>query len=396
MFGKIKQLFLLVLLAVTVISYLDVFNSYDESIYVSSSLSNYILILTVICFLLNFSINCLSNKYIKMASIFLFVIALNTAITMAFFNTSTYVGDLKNIAIPFVAVCIGYNMDINRKFLMFIYYMYGILLLAVSASLISNNIGGLVIVDTYQIASKNALGVMISSYVAIVLPILLVDNIKRPIKYFFIALCAMFFIVLLTIRARASTMTFFFTIAIFIVEVLRHGGETHSRAARKIVVIGVLLLIAIPILSTVFEPLGTYIHNSLFQNVEDDVTTGRMDRNVVAINFISDHLFLGRLTTPTSYEWIHNYVLRVLAEYGIFFSAILIILYFYLVIKVLVRILRKNPLSANCIGYWALLPPIMLSLIEPLFPYGPGTSVLLAYILLGYSLKQEATGCFEW
>ena len=393
MFGKIKQLFLLVLLAVTVISYLDVFNSYDS---VSSSLSNYVLILTGICFLLNFNINCLSNKYIKTTFIFLIIIVLNAAITTSFFNTSTYFNDLRNVAIPFIAVCIGYNMNFNRKFLMFTYFMYGILLLAVSASLISNNIGGLVIVDTYQIASKNALGVMISSYVAIVLPLLLVDNIKRPIKYFFIALCAMFFIVLLTIRARASTMTFFFTIAIFIFEVLRHGGETHSRAARKIVIIGVLLLLAIPILSTVFEPLGTYIHNSLFQNVEDDVTTGRMDRNVVAINFISDHPFFGRLTTPASYSWIHNYVLRVLAEYGIFFSAILIILYFYLVIKVLVRILRKNPLSANCIGYWALLPPIMLSLIEPLFPYGPGTSVLLAYILLGYSLKQEATGCFEW
>ena len=143
MLGKIKQLFLVALLAVTVISYLDAFNSYGSVNYVSSSLSNYIFLLTGICFLLNFSINCLSNKYIKTASIFLFVVAINTAITMAFFNTSTYFDDLKNIAIPFVAVCIGYNMNFSRKFLMFIYFMYGILLLAVSASLISNNIGGL-------------------------------------------------------------------------------------------------------------------------------------------------------------------------------------------------------------------------------------------------------------
>lgn len=384
-----KKILLLLLLSVTVVSYADRFNSFDDENYVASSISNYVYLLTALSFLLCASINQIrSNKHIRVTFFCLVIITINTFLTEAIFHTSVYWSDMKNIGIPFIALCIGYSVEFNKKFLLTIFYVYGLLMLGVCFSLIMNNIGGFIIADTYQVTSKNALGVMMSSYIAVILPLLLDDDIKKIHKIFFLGICAMFFVILMTIRARASTMTFFFTVFIFVFEMLKHAGDKHSRLAKRIITICVVLLIALPFLSNVFEPLGNYLHNSLFQNVEDDVTTGRMDRNEVAVEFIKNNLLLGRLSTPSNFAWVHNYVLRVLAEYGVFFSAILLYLYFYFVVKIMKLFLRKNPLQFDSIGFWATLPPIMLSFVEPLFPYGPGTSVLLTFLLLGYSLKR--------
>jgi hypothetical protein len=251
-----------------------------------------------------------------------------------------------------------------------------------------NNIGGFMITDDYKIVSKNALGAMMSSYIAIILPLYLVSDLKKINKLIYFSICVLFFLILLTIRARASTMTVFFTFGIFIFEVVFHGRKEHANVAKKVVIIGLIILCTLPIITMVFEPFGDYIRSSLFQNVEYDVTTGRIIRNEVAIEFLSENLFLGRLGSPATFEWVHNYMLRVLAEYGLAFGLIIVIFYLYLVFTIMNYFLKNNPLTYSSIGLWGLLPPIMLSFIEPLFPYGPGTSVLFAYLLLGFSIKK--------
>lgn len=390
MFEKLQKVLLWILLIVVAISYLDIFNSYDD-LYVASSLSKYILALTAVCFLISFNINCLRNRYIKTSVLFIIIIAINAIAIHLIFDTNVYFMELKNVAIPLIALFIGYNIRFSPKYMTTIYITYGVTLLAVGISLIINNIGALVITDLYKVASKNALGVMMASYVAIALPLLLSQKHRPAIKLLYLVLCIAFFIVLLTIRARASTITVFFTVAIFIIEILVKGKNDYPGLSRKIITAGIIILLLMPILSATVYPVNEYIHNSLFLNVEDDVTTGRLTRNKAALDFLlGGNLFLGRLENAANFEWVHNYFLRVLAEYGLVFGLILVIFYFYLLIKTLKFFLHKDVLQLNSIGLWALLPPLMLSFIEPLFPYGPGTSVLLTYILLGWSIKEAS------
>ena len=84
---------------------------------------------------------------------------------------------------------------------------------------------------------------------------------------------------------------------------------------------------------------------------------------------------------------VHNYPLRVLYEYGLFFSLPIISYYAYSLILVLRKSLKSNIRSINCIGYFLVMVPFIISFGEPTLPFGPGTATLLNFILFGYSLK---------
>ena len=388
MLDKFRNIITLSLLCLIAISYHVVFSPVDA---VKTILSPQILFLTVLTFIVTFNKDFFSFKYLKLIFFVLILVGINGVICDCYFYDKRYYSDLRDIIIPFAALCIGYNIKISDKFFLWLLFLYGgILIFYSSISQISTNIGGLVITDDYKIPSKNAIGAMLSSFIAASLPVLLAENYKRIIRFFLGFLLLSAFVVLVTIRARASTMTGFFAILIYVILVLKNMKNGYNKAGRAIITIGIAALVIASVSSVLFQTVGDYIYNSLFQNVEGDVTTGRMERNTIALNYLTDHLLLGSLDTGTRLPWVHNYFLRVLTDYGLLFSFPLLLLYVFFLIKIILRFFSSNILSYHTTGYWAVLTLLMLSFVEPLFPFSPGTAVFFSFVLLGYSLKQHS------
>jgi hypothetical protein len=119
------------------------------------------------------------------------------------------------------------------------------------------------------------------------------------------------------------------------------------------------------------------------------VSAGRIDRNIAAIKFISDYPVFGQLTNSLYLDWVHNYVLLKLSQYGILGSFPLLCLYFYLIWTIIIKISRIREFRIEHSGYMAMIIPIIISLMEPSFPFGPGSVQVIVYFMLGYSLKNS-------
>lgn len=386
MFDKIRNILVLALMCLVAVSYHNTFSPPDAA---QTTLAMPIFYLTVVTFFVTLKTDVLKMKYFGTLVVLYVIVIVDALLCNAIFGTNALFSELKDLTIPFVALCIGYNIKISKKYLIWLLFAYGIILLFyASASQIANNIGGFVITDDYKIPSKNAIGAMLSSFIGALLPIVISKDIKKVFKIGSIILILASAVVLVTIRARASTMTFFFTVAIFVYEIIRNSKYGYQKEARLAIVLIISSIVVIPLLGVAIEPIGNYLYNSLFQNVEGDVTTGRMSRNFAAIDYFLEKPLSGTLGTNDTLLWVHNYLLRVLSSYGIIFGLVFVIIYIYFLIKLIKRFFTRGCLSVESIGYWSVVPMILLSFVEPLFPYAPGTAVLLTYILLGHSLKE--------
>jgi len=120
----------------------------------------------------------------------------------------------------------------------------------------------------------------------------------------------------------------------------------------------------------------------------DAVSSGRIDRNSAALRFISEYPMFGQLTTPYYFNWVHNYVLLKVSQYGLLGSFPLLFLYFYLIWTIIRKISKIREFGTEHFGYMVMIIPITISLFEPSFPYGPGSVQAIVYFMFGYSLKN--------
>lgn len=61
---------------------------------------------------------------------------------------------------------------------------------------------------------------------------------------------------------------------------------------------------------------------------------------------------------------------------------------FYIIIFILKNIRRASVVNFEQIGVYLLIIPFIISLLEPSFPFGPGSVQVFTYILFGYSLNK--------
>ena len=191
---------------------------------------------------------------------------------------------------------------------------------------------------------------------------------------------------LLIIRARSAFVAVVFCSLVLIWLSLR------TRVSLKIIVGAISL--GIVILYLYGELKFPQFLSEFFLGAEDlsdlnSVSSGRIERNQAAINFISDYPLFGQLKTDHYLEWVHNYVLLVVSRYGIIGSFLLLILYFYLSFVIVINILKIKELGLEHIGYFVLIIPFFISLLEPTFPYGPGSVQVIAFFMFGYALKNS-------
>lgn len=376
--------FLLLIFLITISSHPTIVEiSKSAGIEQGTILSRYIILMFGLLFVLCFNLRSIWQLKLIRKSLFIFIwILFFHLLTVAFFGSKTMLGDARSIAICLVAIMIGWQLELEEKQYNFVLLFYAGLTLFVGLMQVLLNVGGFEILDQYHTDNKNALGVMLATS-AFVFFFLFMNSKKKGFwKILLLALSVFTVYLLLTIRARAATLTFAIMVLYMLYE--RFKGKNFL----------FYLLLGLFLVTIVFLILPAsvkdYVYNSFFQNYDmGNIDTGRGERNRDALNFLSYNPLFGNLKENVDVEWVHNYPLRILFQYGIVFSLPIMILYLYLLIKTVARTFKANNHNAFSIGYYALIIPFIISMAEPTFPFGPGTATVFNFILFGFALKWD-------
>lgn len=263
---------------------------------------------------------------------------------------------------------------------------YGGMVLYATFMQIMVNLGGFTLSAVYLQYGKNTLGVMTSSSCIALAYYGIVDN-RKWVKLLTIAMAAVLLTFTITIRARASFLSTFLLLGY----ILYKKMQTDNRMADRFFKYSFVVVSGILILSLFAETMSSvidYIYESFTLNQGDDLTSGRLNRNEIALDIIANNPLWGNLEAGAQYEWVHNYFLRQFSSYGLIAGFPLLALYLYFVFFALKNVHRRN-LGLKNIGYMVILIPIIISLEEPTFPYAPGTGTILSFTMLGYSMCKN-------
>ena len=344
-------------------------------------LSPYIVMVFLLLFVMCFNIkDILKNKVIRVSLFIVLFIFVYYMFTRAAFGKRSMMGDLRSIGICLVGMMIGWQMNLDET-----RYKVALLLFAGLISLmgffqVTMHVGGFEILDQSQVEGKNSMGVLLATASVIYLFFGLNTKSKPIVKVLFFALMVFVVVILLTIRARAATLTS--AILILFVLFQRFKGKNFFFYLILGIFVTVIVYLILP------DSAKQYVVNSFVQNQEMDITSSRMDRNRAGFQFVMDHPFFGSLNVEAEMDWIHNYPLLKLFQYGIVFSFPIMLLYLYLLFYSLVKTTICNNKNNFNIGYFALLVPFVVSMAEPTLPFGPGTATLFNFVLFGMATRN--------
>ena len=274
-------------------------------------------------------------------------------------------------------------MDVDEKRFKIILLAFAGVILYVGLMQVFTNVGGFVILDQYHTDNKNSLGVMLSTG-SIIFLIMAMNSQRKPIvKVIFYFLAVLTFVVLLTIRARAASLTTIIMLLYVLYE--RFKGKNF------ILYFGVGLALLVIVYLVLPSAAKEFVYNSFFQNYEGgDITGGRTARNRVALEVLANNPLLGNLVQNVKVGWVHNYPLNKMFEYGLVFAFPVLLLYLYLLFHSAVKTIRSDNHNTYNIGYYLLIIPFIISMAEPTFPFGPGTATVFNFIMFGMALKHTA------
>ena len=345
-------------------------------------LSRYIVLVFAGLFLMCFNVKLMfKSKIVRTSWLLWALIVLYYLITYSLFGKKTMMSDVRPIAMCLVAIMIGWQLDLDEKWLRIILILFAGLTLFVGLMQVFVNVGGFVIRDQYHADNKNSLGVMLVTSAVLLLFMGLNNAGKMSLKLLFFAGVLLTMVVLLTIRARAATLAGGIMLFYILYERFR-GKNFFLFLILGIILLGVVLLI-LP------GTVKAFVYDSFFQSYEGgDITSGRSERNEAALRFLSYHVFLGNLNQSVSVGWIHNYPLNRFFEFGIIFVVPIMLLYLNLLFFTVKMTARSDNSNTYNAGYYVLLIPFIISMAEPTFPYGPGTATVFNFLLFGVSLRN--------
>ena len=112
-----------------------------------------------------------------------------------------------------------------------------------------------------------------------------------------------------------------------------------------------------------------------------------------AISIFSQNPFMGNIIERQEIGWVHNYLLLKLSDFGLLFAWPFIVYYFSLLIYCIKNLLRTNRnnygLPIFYQGFALMLILFVTSILEPTFPFAPGTAVAYNFIMLGIADNKE-------
>ena len=333
--------------------------------------------------LLSLSLSILQSKQIIWYFVLLTLFALTLFLVhaMGFPISRDYI---RILLIPFCALIIGWQLKISKKTYKALIVFFGCVVLYVAASQIYTNIGAFVIESQYLVQGKNALGVIVATSVVAFIVLFLQKENNKLFNVFCLALAILAFVLLLTMRARAAMlMTLLIVVFVIYKNFVRSGNKYFFLS----VVLTIFSLLAIYIVLP--EAAKTYILDSFFYAREDDIISGRGERNRMAIEFLQDNLFFGNIRDLVYVPWIHNFPLLLAYNFGIIAGFGAIAIYFYLSVVIIKAMLKYDIFEIKNIGFVLIAVAFGIGMAEPMAPFGPGTVFVFSFITFGIALRHN-------
>ena len=323
----------------------------------------------------------IKSGFIVSSLVLYFIIIVFFMLVISRYDNFIMLGDLRSIGICMASVMIGWQFGLSERKMRFLLLFYALCIGYVTYMQVTINVGGFEIADNYLTENKNSLGAMLATgiFSLLFLKANCGDSLFK--RLLLVMLMLFFFTLLLTIRARTATVAFVLMFLYFYYQRYKRKG------AFLFLFLGMTIIVSLTLM--LFPLAKEYIRDSFVQNYEGgDITSGRMERNIAGLKFLSEHLFAGELEADGNFAWIHNYPLNKWCGFGLFFSFPIILYYFVTLFTTLVHSSRMGTFNIFNAGYFVLLVPFIVSMAEPTYPFGPGTATVFNFILFGMALRD--------
>ncbi len=342
-----------------------------------------IMAMTAVTLVLTFSLNrCLSVRFVRLM--------LYTIICMSVLLLFVPIQkqDITQLIVALMIIIIGMGIEWSDKDWVEVGYYYTIMMVAVTICNCFFYAGGLYMPEHYMFdEGKNQVGAMVAIGATSCFYFGMKYKEERTV-YWVISFLALLCIVL--IRARADV---FALIAIMLLITAKESELHLSLSLKTVITIICILLIGVIIYNGfISDELHTFMVGGKDAQNLNDVTSDRWARNQEGLEMLSHRDSDGDLKSKIPY--IHNYPLLRLVRYG-FFSIPLLAFYAYFRICAIIEVFRKRQSDTKQAGWIVCCVPLLISLAEPSFPYGPGLVQMLAFLLLGFSLRPEDTSQYN-
>ena len=324
-----------------------------------------------------FTIRRINTKLFRVSIISLLIILVVAELLFAFIDNSTMISDVRAWIMVIGSIVIGKSMEISKRQLVILISIYGLTALFSGIMQVYQNIGGFIIVDQYLANSKNSLGAIIATVVISFIYLALYS--KKTWRIFYYVLAVLGVAIVLTIRARASFLALSLVAVIVFMKPTRSKGIGWTMA---VISIFILALILLP------DGISNYVIDSITAGRErSDISSGRMEVYQGALAILKNNPFFGNTFGQQQIGWVHNYLLLKLSNFGLIFAWPLLAYYFYLLLYCIKNMWNKTHLSKGFFifshGFALLLVLFVISMLEPTFPFAPGTAVAFNFIMLG-------------
>lgn len=338
-----------------------------------------IMAMTAVAFVLTFSLTrCLSIRFVRLL---LLTIA---CMVLIFFIIPVRPSDISQLVIALITLTIGAGLDWNEREWANISYGYTLLMIAVTLCNSLYYAGGLYVPEHYMFdEGKNQVGAMVAIGATACFYFGMKMKEERT-AFWVVTFLALLSIVL--IRARSDC----FALIACMLLITAKEADFHGKWSVKTVltILGIILIGVIIYTGFIGDELHTFMHGGKSGSGIDDITTRRWERNQKGIDIIMHHHSMEELKNPMKIPFIHNYPLLRLARYSIF-SLPLLLFYLYFGISTLIELFKSRKTEIKQVGWVVCCIPLIISFAEPNFPYGPGLVQMLAFLLLGFSLRPN-------
>lgn len=386
---KIKQiisiLLLYVLLALIAYSYHPRFFGIETE--EASPISRYIFLSTALLVVSSVKIKSIfQSKFLKTYLVLLIIAVLIGLLVQALGVTTTYMSEFNYIIMAFSFCIIGYCINLSDKQNSLVLFSFAVFFAYIVYLKIISNLGGLIIADQYISGGKNQVGVILATVYAATFSSALIGLGKKNMLKFSIWALLSFALLVLTVTIRARTSM----LGMGIVSVMALYSFDYLKRKDLFPTVAVFSFIAI-VIFVAFDMSSAmdFVSDSFTQNREGDITSGRTSTYAEAIGIVVSNPFFGMMDTGIKISWVHNYLLRIISNYGLVGGMFFVALYLYIWYSVIRRVGDKRERSIVMTAPLCLLTVLFSSLAEPTFPYGPGTATFFAFFLFGQYLHFE-------
>ena len=338
-----------------------------------------IMAMTAAALVLTFSLTCsLSARFVRLL---LLTIA---CFSIALLFIPVYLSDIAQLGIALITVIIGMNLQWDERDWANVCYYYTVLMVAVTLCNCLVYAGGLYVPEYYMFdEGKNQVGAM----VAIGATGCFFFGMKwREDRTPFWVISFLALLSLVLIRARSDC---FALIACMLLITAKDADlKLKWNVKTVLTILGIILIGVIIYTGFISDELHTFMYGGKNSDNINEITSRRWGRNQEGMEILRQHHTMQDLRNPMKIPFIHNYPLLRLVRYE-YFSLPLLLFYIYFGASTLFELFKSRKSQVKQVGWVVCCIPLLISFAEPNFPYGPGLVQMMAFLLLGFSLRPH-------